>query len=180
MLANLIFWLFFGMVMVFGFVVVRGAPYVPSQRRHIRKAFTELYQLSSRDVLVDVGSGDGVVLRVASRFGARGVGYELNPVLVWVSFFLSIGYKNIVTVLADFWRVPLPDDTTVVYVFMVSRMERRMERKIQQEANRLGRSLAVIAYGIPFKKRQPHKTLDAYFLYHFSPADALQAKVSHV
>ena len=76
-------------VLLFGFVAFTGAPYVPSRRRDLQKAFDELYRLKKTDMLVDIGSGDGVVLREASRRGARAIGYELQPLLVLISRWLS-------------------------------------------------------------------------------------------
>ena len=82
-------------VLLFGFVVFRGAPYVPSKRRDIKRAFEELYPLDDSDTLVDIGSGDGVVLRMAAKRGAHAVGYELNPILVLVSRWLSRKYTTV-------------------------------------------------------------------------------------
>jgi len=76
-------------ILLFGLIVFRGAPYVPSQKRYVRQAFDELYPLGIRDVLVDVGSGDGIVLRLAAERGAQAIGYELNPLLVIISRWLS-------------------------------------------------------------------------------------------
>ena len=49
-------WALLGVVVAMGLVVFTGAPYVPSKRRDIRQALTELYPLGSDDVLVDIGS----------------------------------------------------------------------------------------------------------------------------
>ena len=51
------FWLLFAIVVIFGFVVCRGAPYVPSRKRELAVAFDQLYPLGSKDVLVDIGAG---------------------------------------------------------------------------------------------------------------------------
>ncbi len=167
-----LFIIVFVIVMIFGVVIARGAPYVPSQRRYIRRAFTDLYHLSNNDTLIDVGSGDGIVLRLAAERGARAVGYGLNPILVIISRLLSIGRPKVKTILADFWLTSFPPDTTVVYLFMVAKMRRRMAKKIQAEATRLQRPLHVMTYGFPFLDREPNKTLDAYFLYTFQPLQA--------
>ena len=66
---------------IVGFSAFMGAPYLPSHRRDVARAFDELYPLSSSDVLLDIGSGDGVVLRQASKRGARAIGYEIHPLL---------------------------------------------------------------------------------------------------
>src|SRR3990167_11438551 len=76
-------------LLVFGLVVFRGAPYVPTLRKNLEQGFRDVYPLSERDLLVDIGSGDGVVLRQAAKCGARAIGYELNPFLVVISKLLS-------------------------------------------------------------------------------------------
>lgn len=165
----ILFWILAIIVLAFGWVVFRGAPYVPSQNRYIRRAFTQLYPLNSHDVLVDVGSGDGVVLRRAAQFGAKAIGYELNPVLVVISRFLSRTQPTVRVELADFWKTDLPDDTTVVYAFLVTRDVKKMIQKMQTEATRLQRQLSFISYGNVLPGMTPDKTLDAYGLYSFYP-----------
>jgi len=152
---------------LFGFVVFRGAPYVPSRKRELAVAFEQLYQLDSSDVLVDIGSGDGIVLREAARRGARAIGYELNPVLVMISRLLSRGSTLIATHLADFWMVRLPAETTVVYVFGESRDITKMAKKVEQEAIRLGKDLSFISYGFSIPNKTPVKKVGAYYLYKF-------------
>jgi ribosomal protein L11 methylase PrmA len=44
----------------------------------------ELARVTKDDVVYDLGSGDGrIVIMAAQRFGARGVGVEIDPHLVW-------------------------------------------------------------------------------------------------
>lgn len=163
-------WIIILIVVVFGFVVFFGAPYIPSHKKQVNRALTELYHLEPTDVLVDVGSGDGVVLRVAARYGAKAVGYEINPILVIISRLLARPFgKKIEIHLADFWRAPLPDATTVVYAFSVSRDTAKMTKKLQTEANRLGRPLSLIMYGISLPGREPLHRVGAHALYTFSP-----------
>lgn len=162
-------WIVLTLVVVFGVVVFRGAPYVPSLRRDVAQAFDELYLLGATDVVVDVGSGDGVVLRMASRRGARAVGYELNPVLVLIARFLSRGDEKVSVVLRDFWVTQLPDDTTVIYGFSVSRDMLKMTAKIQSEATRLDRSLYYVSYGSQLAGMRAQKAVGAYHLYVFQP-----------
>jgi hypothetical protein len=135
-------------VLMFGLVVFRGAPYVPSRRRDIEKAFTDLYPLGPNDLLVDIGSGDGVILRQAARQGARAVGYEINPILVVLSKLFARPYQSRISVhLADFWFVRIPDDTTIVYTFGESRDITKMYQKVYTEAQRLKRPLYFMSYG---------------------------------
>lgn len=160
-------WPLLAVIFLFGFVVFRGAPYVPSRRRELADAFEQLYPLDSHDTLVDIGSGDGIVLREAAKRGARAVGYELNPILVLVSRLLSRGSDRVTTRLADFWTVQLPPETTVVYVFGESRDITKMAQKVENEAVRLGKTLAFMSYGFAVPGRTPVKKVGAYYLYQF-------------
>lgn len=166
---NLVWILLIIFVVAFGLVVFRGAPYVPSQKKYIKNAFTELYPLNSSDVLVDMGSGDGVVLRQAAKFGARAIGYEINPFLVLVTRFLSRRNDLIEVKLADFWLSHLPDDVTIIYVFAVTRDVKKMSQWVQKETNRLGRDIYLMSYGNEFKSLSLVKKLEAYNLYVFHP-----------
>lgn len=152
-----------------------GAPYVPSKRGDVRRMFEALYVLSPEDTLLDIGSGDGVVLREASRRGARAIGYEINPVFYLVSrwFLRSSPRANVRW--ANAWRTPFPDSTTVVYIFSVHKDGPRVIRTLQAETNRLGRSLVLLCYGNPLPGYTPAETYEAYFLYIFQPLHLKEA-----
>jgi len=171
-----LFWFILTLIVIFGFVVFRGAPYVPSHHSEVVKAFSQdLYPVGENDVVVDVGSGDGIILRLAAQSGARSIGFELNPVLVLISRFLARGKKNIKTVLADFWLTDLPYDTTLVYAFTVTRDIDKMANKLQNEATRLQRPLYFISYGTSIKNKTKLKQLGAHHLYRFEPLQTRKA-----
>lgn len=167
------FWIVAIVFCAFGFVVFRGAPYVPSHRRYARLALTKLYRLKRSDVLVDLGSGDGIILRLAAKSGARAVGYELNPILVLISRLLARGDRRQTTKLADMWLVDFPAETTVVYVFSVSRDADKLTAKLRAHANTHSHQLWCITYGAGLGGEEPVKKLHAHSLYLFEP-DSLQ------
>lgn len=162
-------WVVAALVLLFGFVVVRGAPYVPSHHNYARKSLSQLYVLSAKDTLVDLGSGDGIILRIAAEKGAKAVGYELNPILVAITKLLSWNDKRVRVRTADYWRVGLPSETTIVYAFVVSRDVKKLEKKMQQWANGLGHELKLMTYGSKLPVKKADKELDAHTLYTFAP-----------
>lgn len=156
--------------LLFGLTVFRGAPYVPSQRRYIKRAFEQLYPLSRKDVLVDIGSGDGVVLRMAARFGAKAIGYEINPLLVALSRLLGRPYgKRLEVRLTDFWFAALPSDVTIIYLFAVSRDRKRITRKLQKEVDRLDHAVTVLTLGSGLFGVSPEAEFEAYRRYTLQP-----------
>lgn len=59
----------------------RIAPYYPTPLFVVEKML-EVADVSPRDVVYDLGSGDGrIVILAAQKFGARAVGIEINPTL---------------------------------------------------------------------------------------------------
>ena len=165
-----------GVALVFGAVVFFGAPYVPSRRKYIRRVL-EQYKLGKGDILVDLGSGDGVVLRTAARLGVKAIGYEINPILVLITRLLSLHDKNVRVVLQNAWRARFPDDVTIVYAFAVSRDEKKLTRLMQREANRLQRPIRLLCYASPFRHTSAVSTFEAYHLYVFQPLQQKTLKV---
>lgn len=164
-------WLFIvgGVIVFTGLSVFFGAPYVPSHRKDVRRMFDRLLPIGERDVVLDIGSGDGIVLREASRRGARAIGYEIHPLFVLISRLLSFGDARVTVRWANAWTRPFPDDVTALYIFGVGRDEKRIVRTIQREVNRLGRAVPVVCYGNPLRTVSPSATFEAYYLYTFAP-----------
>jgi hypothetical protein len=60
----------------------RDAPYFPTPQSVVDRML-ELAKVGPDDYLIDLGSGDGrIVITAAKRFGARGLGIEIEPSLV--------------------------------------------------------------------------------------------------
>lgn len=155
-------------ILLFGVVVLRGAPYVPSKKRDVKQAFSGLYKLGSKDVLVDIGSGDGVVLRVASEFGAKAVGYEINPLLVIVSRLLSLRDRRVLVKWGDYWLAKLPNNTTIVYTFGESKHIKKMAEYVEAEASRMGKTLYFMSYGFEVPGRKIFRRSGVHILYRFT------------
>lgn len=156
-------------VVFFGLFAFTGAPYVPSQRKELDLLFKNLYPLKKSDHLIDLGSGDGAVLKVVAKHGASATGVELNPVLVLISKIRLRKSKNIHVKLGDMYGLVFPKETTIVYVFGDNRDFSRIEQKVQTEANRLNKALYFVSYGFDSKTYKPVKAYRAYFLYKIEP-----------
>lgn len=176
-------WLVVGVgivAMLFGWSAFFGAPYVPSKRRDVAALFAAL-SLSSNDTLLDIGSGDGVVLLEANRRGATAIGYEIHPLFVVLSRWRLRHAPHAHTQAhahaqahaqvrwANMWSAPFPPAVTVVYAFSVGRDSHRLKRKLQSEANRLGHGFTFACYGNPLPGGEPAKTCGAYSIYYFVP-----------
>lgn len=167
---SLVFVVIAVIVLLFGFVVAFGAPYVPSLTKEVRAAFNELNPLTTQDYVVDLGSGDGSVLVEASKLGAAGMGVELNPVLILISRLRLRGRATIVA--GNMWLTKLPAQTTLVYAFTVSRDTKKLEAFMAKEAIRLNKELMLMTFGAKLPGVSPIKVRKAHSLYLFKPLQA--------
>lgn len=152
------------LIFVFGFVVLYGAPYLPTLKEQQSVAL-DLLDLKKGQTLVELGSGDGRMLVAAAERGIKSVGYELNPVLVAYSWLVTRRYGNLVRVrLANFWRVKLPE-CDGIYVFLLDRYMSRLYKKITQE---IGTSVKLVsfAFQIPGIKHKTERS--GLYLYVFN------------
>ena len=146
-------------VVPFGIGAVLGAPYVPILNRDSRRIL-ELSGLKPGQTLVDLGSGDGRLLRAAASRGIRCIGYEINPYLVLISRIVCFRYRKLVTIhTADIWHTKLPP-ADVIYIFI---LDRYMERLGTKFATEITRPTKVISYVFKLPNRTPvHETHNTY------------------
>lgn len=81
----------------------------------------EALQIQPRDIVYDLGSGDGRVIRyLAARFpGAQFVGIERNPLLAAYSRVRSWKVPNATFVPADFFKIDFADATRI-YAYLMT------------------------------------------------------------
>ena len=97
------------LVLMFGFVIFFGAPYLPTLKKQQQEAL-DLLDLQPGQLLLELGSGDGRLLRMAADRGINVIGYEINPILFLISKISCIGYGDRIQIkLANFWSVELPE-----------------------------------------------------------------------
>ena len=126
-------------------VVFRGAPYVPTHKASIDKI---LALVPKEGTFVDLGSGDGSVVKAVAATGRRALGVELNPLLVFISRLRIRAYSDHAHIsMRDFWLQHLPRDVSVVFVFLAGPFMAKFENYIKKEAERLGRDVMVLSYG---------------------------------
>lgn len=162
-------------VLILGFTAFFGAPYVPSRRKELKMLFDETYKLNPNDTLVDLGSGDGVVLRVAREYGASAVGYELGPVYYLLSKILARGDKRQSIHMTSYWSADFPKGTTVVYAFSDGRDIAKVGRLVREQSDKLQKTLTLITLGAQLADYKPTKTFRAYHIYSIAPCQSTEA-----
>jgi SAM-dependent methyltransferase len=124
-------------------------------------AMLKLAQVTRDDVVYDLGSGDGrIVVVAAQKYGARGVGIELNPDLVKLSRQVAREGEvaDRVTFLeADFFTADI-SEATVVTLWLSAALNARLEPKLKRE---LRPGARVVSHQFPIGSWTPADTFRA-------------------
>lgn len=153
-------------VLLFGSVLFFGAPYLPTKSLQTSIA-VDLLDLKPGQILVELGSGDGRVLKAAAKHGIKAKGYEINPLLVIVSMFICLKQRHLVQVQwSNFWRANIAE-ADAIYVFLLNRYMSKLDKKITQE---ITKPVKVVSFAFAFPNRKPIKKSNGLMLYEFKPA----------
>jgi len=161
-----IFWWFLGAaIAAFLLVVLRGAPYVPTHKPAVEHAL-DMLNLPKGSTILDLGSGDGVVLKAAAQRGYRAIGYEINPILCVISYLRCWKYRGQVSVRwRDFWLARMPEETDAIFVFLAGPYLHKLHKKLSRERSK---PLSVVSYGFLIPGAgDPVKSENALHLYKF-------------
>jgi len=138
-----------------------GAPYVPSPQSVV-DAMLELAHVTSTDVGYDLGSGDGrIPITAALRYGARGVGIEIEKRLVDESITTArrAGVSHLVTfVHGDLFEADITP-ATVIAIFLLPRMNQELVPKFRRDL-RPGARIVTHGYDLGPGWPPPEETRD--------------------
>lgn len=142
-----------------------GAVYYPSKIETIRKMLL-LAGVSKGEVVLDLGSGDGRILIEAAKMGARAIGYENDPVLVWQS--RKKIQKEGLSALAEarfgsFYKADFNEGTIItLYLFpkYMDRLQKILEKK-------LTKPMIIVSNDYQFPRKKYFQREGNIFLYKF-------------
>ncbi len=126
-----------------------GAPYVPSRKSRVED-MVRLSGITQGQCSVDLGCGDGRIVRAFAAVGANATGYEINPMLVWFSRFCTLGksFKGSSTVtLGNFVNHDL-SQFDVVTTYLMPPMMVLLEKKLLKEL-KIGARVVSNSFGFP-------------------------------
>jgi SAM-dependent methyltransferase len=109
--------------------------FVPT-RTAVADAMLQLAKVTSTDVVYDLGSGDGrILILAAQKYGARGVGIELDPALVARAREAARDgdvADRVRFIEGDFFTADI-SKATVVTLYLSTLVNRRLAPKLQRE-----------------------------------------------
>ncbi len=151
-------------ILCFGIVLLFGAPYLPTLKKQQFDAL-DLLDLQPGQTLIELGSGDGRMLRAAAERGIKAVGYELNPILVIISYIVCFKYRRTISIhWGNFWHKTWPV-TDGIYVFLLQKYMLQLDTKITQQY--AGKNVKVVSYAFQIPGKKVTKQKEALFLYSY-------------
>ena len=152
------------LIIAYGAVIAFGAPFLPTLKAQ-RKEALDLLDLKPGQTLVDLGSGDGIMLVLAAKRGLKAEGYEINPFLFLYSWLRTRRYGRQVKIhLKSFWRADL-SQADGVFVFLITHYMKRLDRLL---SNRQGsKPLKVVSNSFAIPGRTHSKKPGAMYLYQY-------------
>lgn len=124
---------------------VRGAPYVPTKKKIIEEILKTI-NLKKGQNFLELGCGDGRVLRMAAlHYGVRGLGIDINPIIIWWAKWKSRKHKN----LKIRFEVNNVNSVSlagydVIYLFLMPELLSKLGPKIRKEADK---DVTVVSHG---------------------------------
>lgn len=151
-------------VACFSFVLLFGAPYLPTLKPQVGQAL-DLLDLEPGQTMLELGCGDGKMLVAAAKRDWHAVGYELNPMLALIAWARTRRYRGKVKVVwGNYWVAEWPP-AAGIYGFILAKYMKKLDNKIIQEV-KLPVKLVSLAFRIPSKT--PVKQQSGLFLYNYN------------
>ena len=134
--------------------------FVPT-RESVADEMLQLAKVTSADVVYDLGSGDGrVVMLAAQKYGARGVGIELDPKLVNIAREVARDGEvqdRVAFVQGDLFEADI-SKATVVTIYLSPTVNARLEPKLRRE---LRAGTRIVSHQFPIGTWTPDQTVRA-------------------
>ena len=144
-------------LIILWFVWPPDSPWTPWWRTTSKKALAavKLANITSRDVVYELGSGDATVLiTAAKKFRAKCVGIEidyLRHLTAWLKVKLYNLENKVTLKRGNFFDYDI-SDATVVFVYLVPRVLEKLKPKLFAE---LKKGTRIISYKYKFKPDPP-------------------------
>ena len=154
-------------ILIVSFVIfgdIKGAPFVRSKREKIA-IMLELAEIKANDSIIDAGSGDGTILLEAAQRGARGIGIEINPFLVWYSRIRAryAGFAKTLSFEKKDFALSSFQNADIVFLYLWPHTVEKLKEKLFRE---LAPEARIISNSFPIKGWTPVKEKAGVYLYH--------------
>lgn len=149
-----------------------GSPYVPTKQKEVEYILKKA-ELKKDQVLIELGSGDGRVIRTAvSRYKVQGIGVEIHPLLLlWSKLYcriqkLPLKSGSITFKRENFFKTDVTK-ADVIFLFLMPNTLKKLREKFIKECKK---NTLVISHGFKIdgweaflQQTIPHVPFPTYF-----------------
>lgn len=137
-----------------------SGPFVPSARKR-HNTMLKLADLGKKDVVYDLGCGDGRLVFSASKFAKRATGYDLSIPLVCYGKIASLFRPNTIIRWGNIWNQNY-DDATVIFCYLLPGAMKQFYKEVWPK---LKKGTRVISNAFEIHDLKPLKKEDKVYLY---------------
>ncbi len=144
-----------------------GAPFQTSSNKALTRII-ELSKVKKGEKVADLGSGSGKIAVEFAKRGAIVTGFEINPILVWISRrkIKKSGLQKKVSIKwQNFWNTDLSGFDLII-VYQIGYIMNKLEKKFKKELKN-PKGTRVVSNMWKFPNIKPKKKLGRVFLYRF-------------
>lgn len=152
-------------IICFALVIPAGAPYVPTLNKDVHNAL-ETLNLKPGQILLELGCGDGKVLKAAASTGVYAVGIELNPLLVIIARLRTWRHRKYVRVLwGNLWNTSRWPAADGVFIFILPKYMARIDEVMKRWHKK---PLRLVSFGFPIpEKKIAQESNGGIYLYEY-------------
>ncbi len=120
---------FLALLLIPGFyAAIKSGPFVPSVRKR-HKNMIELAKMTDKDVVYDLGCGDGRLVFSASKVAKKAIGYELSIPLVLYGKLLSLFRPRSSIRFGNIWSQDY-SEATVIFCYLLPKAMKQFYQEV--------------------------------------------------
>ncbi len=151
---------FFGVYIIYGSLF--KTPFYPSSTKLLDRLIdSKLIELPSVVNMIDIGSGDGRIVRWGLKRGFMSTGIEFNPFLTLASKVLMLGNKKGKILNIDFFNHNF-NEYNLAYMYIYSEFIDKLETKL---FNEMPLNSIIVTNTFKFSNRNPDIIFEKLYIY---------------
>lgn len=166
----ILFYSFYLMLYMISLVysMLMGSPYVKTKRATLEEILSNA-DLKPKQRFVDLGCGDGIVVRMAvKRYKVLGVGIDINPLLIYRAKIINQFQKNksIKFYKQNIFKADIRN-ADVIYMFLLPKLLVKLKEKLLKESKK---NALIISHGFEIEgwkkyefKKLKNKPFSTYY-----------------